>query len=549
MYPRHQPGQRLNNIPAQAMNGLYRLLEQRTQRGAEIRTSDATEILILNNTGGVLSTHDIVAVGDVLYTPTENEAEYRDVNCFVGNTPTASATIAVVQEPISVDGIGLAVIQGVTACRLNVTSESDTHAAPTTSTTQLTTGSSGTALILWKESGTGTGKKAKVLLGGMSLADVEVVTLDVVTKVCVTTLSGGMPSYTFQHEKYDVLAVRRTTESYCSEGDDDCCPDIWLDCATERELSVESLPSSLVLRIRGHGDAGCTAIDVCFPLIATNDPSIKYHDHPCWVAYIDDLPGVAPGTFVTLNYSPCSSPYPPVMGDGWLPADTYFWWQWRNGGNLSPDDGYCNLGTHDTGGTTLHAFASVNDTEAYAPLALVSEGVAFGALGVASGCCDSVDGTNYLTLEAYDTDADCVSGGGDPGTDGCCADASDLAMFLDSTGSFDSLTDSYTLVYDPTEIDSQLNGDAAWADQFQWYVELHDGTILYFGCAGGTHYVGIKAGSPIYDCFDTMTAHTLFKVQTVVAAVSCTESTYVTTALTADGGTGCVGDFNLTIYR
>lgn len=383
----------------------------------------------------------------------------------------------------------------------------------------------------------------------VSLSDIEEINLDYIAKLCVTRRSGVVTNITAEHRTIRILGKVLTDQTVCTTGDTDCCPDIWLDCATERELSVESLPSSLVLRIRGHGDAGCTAIDVCFPLIATNDPSIKYHDHPCWVAYIDDLPGVAPGTFVTLNYYPCSSPYPPVMGAGWLPADTYFWWQWRNGGNLSPDDGYCNLGTHDTGGTTLHAFASVNDTEAYAPLALVSEGVAFGALGVASGCCDSVDGTNYLTLEAYDTDADCVSGGGDPGTDGCCADASDLAMFLDSTGSFDSLADSYTLVYDPTEIDDQLNGDAAWADQFQWYVELHDGTILYFGCAGGTHYVGIKAGSPIYDCFDTMTAHTLFKVQTVVAAVSCTESTYVTTALTADGGTGCVGDFNLTIYR
>lgn len=166
MFKRHAPGQRLNKIPARAMNELYELLEERTRRGADILRGDSAEIMVKNNTGDVLQMFDLCAVGDVLHTPTENEHEFRGVNIFKGNTPSASSLIAIVQEPISDGGIGRAVVQGVTPCRLNVTASGDTHAGPTTSVTQLTTGTSGPAVILWKESGTGANKKAKVLLLG-----------------------------------------------------------------------------------------------------------------------------------------------------------------------------------------------------------------------------------------------------------------------------------------------------------------------------------------------------------------------------------------------
>lgn len=174
MFRRVVPGQRVHP-PAAAMNGLFDLLEQRNRREPKGIpagfTSGPVEVLVKNNTGSALSSSfSVVALGDVVINRTDGEQAFNRQHLFEGDTPASSSRIAIVQEPLSADAIGRAVVAGITTVKLNVVDSAHTHAGPTTVTTDLTTANSGPAEILWKESGTGS-KWAKVLLlGGQSSA-------------------------------------------------------------------------------------------------------------------------------------------------------------------------------------------------------------------------------------------------------------------------------------------------------------------------------------------------------------------------------------------
>jgi hypothetical protein len=175
--------------------------------------------------------------------------------------------------------------------------------------------------------------------------------------------------------------------------------------------------------------------------------------------------------------------------------------------------------------------------------------IATNTIAKSVGCNSGTEPTGTFTLSTEATaDGDCQASG--PDESGCCTDAGDLTAFVDATGDFDLLADTYTAEYDPTGIDSDLSGDAAYSGQFQWRIVLHDGSILYFGCLEGAYYVGIDATSDIYDCFNAMTPSTLFKIQTISpVSVSCSDTQFATVTLVADGGTGCSGTFILTVYR
>lgn len=167
MFRRVVPGQRVHP-PAAAMNGLFDLLEQRNRREPKGIpagfTSGPVEVLVKNNTGSALSSSfSVVALGDVVINRTDGEQAFNRQHLFEGDTPASSSRIAIVQEPLSADAIGRAVVAGITTVKLNVVDAAHTHAGPTTVTTDLTTANSGPAEILWKESGTGS-KWAKVLL-------------------------------------------------------------------------------------------------------------------------------------------------------------------------------------------------------------------------------------------------------------------------------------------------------------------------------------------------------------------------------------------------
>jgi hypothetical protein len=161
-----QPGAPLR-ISARTWNALQAQLAPHTGAGSHNLLRDtSTVISVRNDTSGALDRFAVVAVGDPAITLAANPDEFLNSRVYTGEAPTATSTFAITQTPLAVGAVGQAVLLGETNCLLAVNDEADTHAKPGTSTADLDTATSGPALILWKEAGTGSGKKAKVLLTG-----------------------------------------------------------------------------------------------------------------------------------------------------------------------------------------------------------------------------------------------------------------------------------------------------------------------------------------------------------------------------------------------
>jgi hypothetical protein len=102
-----------------------------------------------------------------LITPSANLREFQRTVAMQGGVPTADdiAKFVVLQEPLATQRIGQAVLSGTTAVKIDVTDESHTAAEMEEGEFgHLKSASSGSARILWKESGTGV-KWAIVRLG------------------------------------------------------------------------------------------------------------------------------------------------------------------------------------------------------------------------------------------------------------------------------------------------------------------------------------------------------------------------------------------------
>ena len=132
---------------------------------------DPVSVVIQNRTGSDLDQYAIVGISDALVPYATDSTEFKRRPQFRATAPSATAPFAVLQHPLknwvsdsTPNTIGRAVISGCTVCKLNIGDSSHTYAAPTTSTTELTTGTSGPARILAKESGTGAGKWGIVFL-------------------------------------------------------------------------------------------------------------------------------------------------------------------------------------------------------------------------------------------------------------------------------------------------------------------------------------------------------------------------------------------------
>jgi hypothetical protein len=102
-------------------------------------------------------------------TPTSSSggatASFEEMPVLTGGTPSATTTAwCVTVEPIESGKIGRVAVGGVVQCKVEVDKADDKFAACKASAAELKTGTSGEGLILWKESGTGTGKWALVRL-------------------------------------------------------------------------------------------------------------------------------------------------------------------------------------------------------------------------------------------------------------------------------------------------------------------------------------------------------------------------------------------------
>ncbi|MFA6134548.1 MAG: hypothetical protein WC869_11090 [Phycisphaerae bacterium] len=127
-------------------------------------------ILVRNDSGETRQRFDILGVTDTLYTVAQNPDTYKNRPAVKGLVPTTSAhtgRFVVLLQPLLAGDIGQACAVGVVPVQINVVSEAHTFAEVTNSQCgYLTSGTSGSAVILAKDSGTGTKWAIVKIVGG-----------------------------------------------------------------------------------------------------------------------------------------------------------------------------------------------------------------------------------------------------------------------------------------------------------------------------------------------------------------------------------------------
>jgi hypothetical protein len=114
----------------------------------------------------------ILEITGVEITPTSTATaaatkSFEEQPVVTGGTPSATTTSwCVAVEPIESGKIGRVAVSGVVQCKVEVDNADDKFVACKASAAELKTGAAGDGLILWKESGEGTGKWALVRFGG-----------------------------------------------------------------------------------------------------------------------------------------------------------------------------------------------------------------------------------------------------------------------------------------------------------------------------------------------------------------------------------------------
>lgn len=118
--------------------------------------------LVKNATGEDLERWAGVAIADPIFGPPETgpvPLDFTERLNLIGTSPVIDAhlaRLAIFREPVLDGQIGEAVLLGVTPCRIEVTSESHTHARLANASPLVISAPDGPARILFKESGTGT---------------------------------------------------------------------------------------------------------------------------------------------------------------------------------------------------------------------------------------------------------------------------------------------------------------------------------------------------------------------------------------------------------
>lgn len=122
----------------------------------------------------------VVAITGVDITPTATESDtatrtFQDSPVVTGGTPSSSTTAwGVAVEPIASGSIGRLAVAGVVQCKIQVDKSDDKFVACASG--GLKSGVKGESLILWKESGTGSGKWSLVRLGTTATTEVDIIT-------------------------------------------------------------------------------------------------------------------------------------------------------------------------------------------------------------------------------------------------------------------------------------------------------------------------------------------------------------------------------------
>lgn len=160
------PGQTLPGLPAVSWNRHEDAAAIVLDRGmpfggGEFSVDPRSLVHIKNNSGSDVDRFGVLGVDGVIFTNTDDEDEFKNNFALKGVTPLAathSGSFVILLETIASGDIGLAMTNGVTPVKLDITNAADTFAdVKDSSAVELKTGS-GSACILWKEAGTGSGK-------------------------------------------------------------------------------------------------------------------------------------------------------------------------------------------------------------------------------------------------------------------------------------------------------------------------------------------------------------------------------------------------------
>lgn len=167
------PGDRFQ-IPAGAYNAFvdaakdYQRRQQSQTQSPPTWERNSAIISIRNESGTDVGQFGVLGIGEPIITPADNEGQFRARIAVKGVSPQPEHELnfAIAIEPIATNKIGRAIVAGVTVAKLYVEDEDDTTAgADLGDTDELHTGL-GAARILWKESGSGSGKWGLIALAG-----------------------------------------------------------------------------------------------------------------------------------------------------------------------------------------------------------------------------------------------------------------------------------------------------------------------------------------------------------------------------------------------
>jgi hypothetical protein len=203
------------NIVARSWNVLMEMGEKYAAKngggGSAGQVSPITRpnvVVIRNDSGGNLVAGNVLGISDVCFDYADEPNEFIAETQFAGITPTTAShagKFAVLTEPIIDGESGQAVVYGICAAQVNIVTSGDKWCDVTNSdATKLTSGSTGSAQILFAPSGTGT-KWCVIRIGGSASESLIPVSL---------TTDGGAdgdqstaPTYTYKWPVNYITAV------------------------------------------------------------------------------------------------------------------------------------------------------------------------------------------------------------------------------------------------------------------------------------------------------------------------------------------------------
>ena len=158
-----RPGDPLE-IPASVYNEMLRALQwvRQQQNSTSSQSSGQPlrpgQILVRNDSGADQQQYAVLGISGVVVTP-DHLPQFkttRALTCIVPTVAAHTGKFVVLADPIPLGNYGRAWISGVCLVQINVVHDTDQGAEVTDGdATQLTSGSTGTAQILWKAGGAG----------------------------------------------------------------------------------------------------------------------------------------------------------------------------------------------------------------------------------------------------------------------------------------------------------------------------------------------------------------------------------------------------------